>query len=90
MTPKQRRSWLVKQLYESYMKVPWTTESWTSSGGGDEDFMSIYREVEWLMDKGFIHIKNLSHSGVSARITPRGRDAFEAGEFATETEPVFG
>jgi hypothetical protein len=87
VTTEQKRADIMRTLYDSYMKSPTNRVSWLSSDCTQEDFADTYRESEWLRDHGFIEC-SASVGGVSnARITTKGRDAFEAGKFSEPIPP---
>lgn len=89
MTSEQMRAKLMKDLYDAYMDTPWRKSGWAPNAGSrDEEFISMYREAEWLQDHGFIQCR-LVFSGISdAKITTKGRDAYEAGEFSEKPDPA--
>jgi len=80
-TPEEVRSWILKVLYDVYMRSPTATMSWTRidfSEATDDNpsWEDIYREAEWLDWKGFIK-SSPGISVVSARLTPAGREFVE-------------
>ncbi|MCL6642704.1 MAG: hypothetical protein K6T71_05220 [Candidatus Bipolaricaulota bacterium] len=81
-TPEEVRRWILKVLYDVYMKSPTATMLWgradfSESTDDSPSWEDIYREAEWLDWKGFIKLSSQAVGAVSARLTPAGREFVE-------------
>ena len=90
---EQTREWLMKVLYEKYMddeqaSMRWPTtlalEATETHPGGD----AIIQESKQLADYGWIEILTQAYGYLFARLTPAGRETWEAFLVKKENNPA--
>lgn len=79
-TPEEVRNWILKTLYDIYMRSPEASLSFNrerrEATEEHPSWNDIYKECEWLEWKGFIRASPSDPTSY-VRITPAGREYVE-------------